>query len=194
MYANVMANKYDKAKALRCPFCREPADDDENKKRMMIRIKANDPAALCHMAVKCYDEGDYDAAFDHFTKAAELGNVDAHCRLGICYHEGEGVEKDEEKVVYHWQKAAIGGHHIARYNLAVIEGEHGNIERSVKHLIIAAKIGEEDSMKLLWTHYSLGNITKEELDATLRTHQAAIDETKSEQRDAGEAFFQRIGL
>ena len=90
-------------------------------------------------------------------------------------------------MVYHWQKAAIGGHHLARYNLAVqIEGENGNFERSVKHLIIAAKLGEEDSMKLLWKHYSHGSITKEDLDATLRTHQAAIDATKSAQRDAAD--------
>ena len=36
-----------------------------------------------------------------------------------------------------------------------------------------------------------GHITKEEYEATLRSHQAAIDATKSAQRDAAEAsgFF-----
>ena len=34
------------------------------------------------------------------------------------------------------------------------------------------------SMKALWRHYSAGNVSKEDLD----THQAAIDETKSEQQ------------
>jgi len=38
-------------------------------------------------------------------------------------------------------------------------------------------------MKELWKHYSHGNITKEDLDATLRSHQAALDAMKSEQRD-----------
>jgi hypothetical protein len=66
------------------------------------------------------------------------------------------------------------------------------MERSVKHLIIAANLGDEDSMKVLWKHYSGGNITKEELDATLRAHHAALDGMKSEQRDAADVAFQII--
>jgi hypothetical protein len=57
----------------------------------------------------------------------------------------------------------------------------------VKHYIIAANLGLEESMKALWKHYSDGNITKEELEATLRAHQAALDEMKSPERDAAEA-------
>jgi hypothetical protein len=57
------------------------------------------------------------------------------------------------------------------------------MERAVKHYIIAANLGYDKSMKALWKHYSEGNITKEDLDATLRTHQAAIDPRKSEQRE-----------
>jgi TPR repeat protein len=120
------------------------------------------------------------------TKAAKLGDADAHYRLGFMYGKGSGVEEDEEKAVYHWEKAAIGGHPDARYNLATIEEKNGNIERSIKHIIIAAKLGDEDSMKALWKHYSAGNITKEDLEVTLRTHHAAIDEMKSEQRDVAE--------
>ncbi len=155
----------------------------------MKRAKANDPAALRQIGYKCYDEGDYDGAFEYYSKAAELGNADAHYRLGNMYGEGEGVEKDEEKAVYHYEKAAIGGHPNARNNLACIEGNNGRMERSVKHFIIAAKLGYDQSMKALWRHYSAGNISKEDLDATLRAHQAAIDAMKSEQRDAAEAVY-----
>ena len=187
-----MSNKHDEVKALRCPFCREVADnDDENEKRTMKRIKANDPAALKEMGVERYHEGDYDTAFDHFTRAAELGNLMAHHQLGVMYYKGHGVEKDEGKAAYHWERAAIGGHPEARYNLAV-EGKNGNIERAVKHFIIAAKLGHEESMKALWRHYSGGNITKENLDATLRTHQAAFTAMKSAQRDAAEAVWKNI--
>jgi TPR repeat protein len=129
----------------------------------------------------------YGSAFEYLSKAAELGDVDAHYRLGIMYRQGIGVEKDEEKEVYHDEKAAIGGHPTARHNLAAIEERKGNIKRSVKHLIIATKIGSDISMKVFWKHYSCGNITKEDLDATLRAHHAAIDEMKSTQRDAAEA-------
>jgi DNA-binding GntR family transcriptional regulator len=54
----------------------------------------------------------------------------------------------------------------------------------VKHFIIAAKLGHTGAMKALWQHYSEGNITKQDLEATLRTHQAAIDAMKSPQREA----------
>ena len=89
--------------------------------------------------------------------------------------------------MYHWEKAAIGGHPGARYFLGISEERNGNMERAVKHFIIAANLGCDDSMKELWGHYSLGNITKEDLDATLRSHQAALVAMKSEQRDVAEA-------
>ena len=169
-----------------CAFCREPAvnSKEENYKRAMKRVKANDPAALTQMGAIRYQEWDYDKAFEYYTKAAELGDIDSHYRLGRMYWKGESVEKDEEKGIYHMEKAAIGGHPLARHNLACIEEEaNGNIERAVKHYIIAANLGFEKSMKELWTFYSAGQITKEDLESTLRSHKAAIDATKSAQRD-----------
>ena len=148
-------------------------------------MKANDPAALNQKGAMLYhQEGDYDDAFEYFTKAAELGFAEAHKSLGVMYRDGEGVEKDEEKAVHYYEKAAIGGHFKSRNNLGAIDMHNGNIERSVKHFIIAANVGFDLSMKALWHHYSDGNITKEDLEATLRTHKAAIDAMKSEDRDA----------
>jgi TPR repeat protein len=157
----------------------------------MKRIKANDPDALSQAGGTCYKEGDYDDAFEYLTKAAELGDSNAHYHLGLMYWKGEGVENDKEKEVYHWEKAAIGGHPFARHNLAWYEEVNGNMKRAVKHLIIAAKLGEEGSMKALWSHYSLGNITKEDLETTLRTHKAAVDATKSPQREKAEVLSLR---
>ena len=104
------------------------------------------------------------------------------------YGEGVGVEKDLEKEVYHNEKAAIGGHPDARYNLAFVEAKNFNTERGVKHMIIAANLGHDNSMKAL-LRYKEGHITKEEYGATLRTHQAAVDATKSAQRDAAEKDY-----
>ena len=176
-----------------CPFCREPAPEHEEgrKKRMMKRIKANDPDAMCEMGTRLYHEGDHDKAFEYWTKAAELEDMDAHYLLSVVYYKGEGVAKDEEKEVYHWEKAAMGGHPIARHNLAVTEERNDNIDRAVKHFIIAANLGYEKSMKELWRHYSDGNIAKGELETTLRTHKAAIDAMKSPQREAVEAWRER---
>ncbi len=175
-----------------CPFCREPfPDDDEDIRfRKMKRIEAGDPAAMSEMGTYCRNEGDYESAFEYFTKAAELGFVEAHYHLGVVYERGRGVKKVKDKEVYHWEKAAIGGHPGARFILGCIEGENRRYERSVKHMVIAAKLGVEESIKALWTHYFDGNITKDDLEATLRAHQAAVDATKSPQRDAAAAAGQ----
>ncbi len=124
----------------RCPFCREPlANDEECNRRLMTRVKAKDPVAMRHMGTKLYHEGDWDSAFEYWTNAAELGDVDAHYEVAVMYRLGVyGVAKDAEKAVYHLEKAAIKGHPKARNNLACVEGENGNIERAVKHFIIAA--------------------------------------------------------
>lgn len=181
--AEIMSNG-----GVRCPFCREPTVFEERNKRIMKRIKANDPAALCEMGTRLYHEGDHDKAFEYWTKAAELGDMEAHYQLGSMYWRGDGVERDEEKAVYHYENAAIGGDPYARHNLGCYEERKGNIERSVKHYIIAANLGHEGSMKALWKHYSAGNITKEKLEVTLRTHQAALDEMKSPEREVAEAW------
>jgi hypothetical protein len=49
-------------------------------------------------------------------------------------------------------------------------------------------------MKALWGYCSAGNITKEELEATLRTHKTAIDEMKSKERDEAEMFIRSYYL
>ncbi len=55
-----------------------------------------------------------------------------------------------------------------------------------------AKLGDESTMNSLWGYYKDRNITKEDLDSTLRTHQAAVDERKSAQRDKAEVALQPI--
>jgi tetratricopeptide (TPR) repeat protein len=177
----------DRVKATACLFCRTPASNmKEYRKRERERIEANDPAVLCYKGVESYNEGDYDKALKYWTKAAELGDAEAHYHLGDTYMKGDGVEKNTGKGVYHYEEAAIGGHPYARGCLACVEIENGNMERAVEHFIIAANLGCGKSTKALLTLYKQGVITKEEYGATLRTHQAAIDATKSAQRDAAE--------
>ena len=172
-----------------CPFCREPIADgsEESDRRRMKRIEANDPAAIRQMAAICDGEGEYDKAFEYCVKAAKLGDLTAHFNIGVMYGDGEGVEKDEEKEVYHYEKAAIGGHPRARFNVGCVEERNGRVDRAVKHFVIAANLGHNGSMEALWDHFKLGNITKTNLEATLRVHHAAIDAMKSPQRDAAAA-------
>ena len=116
---------------------------DENTMR---RAKAHDPFAHHTMGMNYYNEQKYESAFRLFTKAALLGNAEVHFRLATLYHEGKVVENDGEKETYHLKEAAIGGHPEAWYNLAIQEGDNGRPEIAVKHLVIAANLGDARAM------------------------------------------------
>ena len=174
-----------------CPFCREPRPntDEECNKRNMKRVEAGDPVAICQEGFEQCNKGDYISAFEYWSKAIEMGDVEAHFKLALLYHHGEGVERDLGKEIYHMEEAAIGGHPEARYNLGSEEWKNGNTERAVKHFIIAAKQGEDDSIKILLDVFKAGFVSKEDLADALRAHQAAVDATKSPQREEAHRFF-----
>jgi tetratricopeptide (TPR) repeat protein len=177
----------------RCAFCREPLPKSmgEIYKNIKKRIKKNDPVAMNQMGKKHEKEGDYVKAVEYWTKAVELGDVDAHFRFATLYYEGKGAEEDEERAVYHLEKAAIGGHPGARILLADYEIENGRMERAVKHLNIAANLGHDPSLKLIKELFVEGIVIKEGYTAALRGYQAAVNETKSAEREEGEAFYAR---
>ncbi len=173
----------------KCPYCREelPTTEEEADQNMMKRVKASDPDALFYMGRNCIDEGDYEAAFKYWSKAAELGDAEARFSLSIMYQNGDGVEKDLKKEIYHLEEAAISGHATARHDLGFIEEESGRMARAKKHFIIAANLGNHESTKALKDLYADGHVSKEEYAVALRACQAAVDATKSQQRDAAEA-------
>jgi hypothetical protein len=173
-----------------CPFCRQsiPKTQEESKRNKMKRIEKNDPLALYHLGTRRLLDGDYNTAFEYLTKAAELGDVEAHHQLSIMHRKGYGVEKDEEMEIYHLEVAAIGGHPDARYNLGLYEARNRRCERAGKHWIIAANLGCDHSLKGLKECYKVGRVSKDDFAAALRAHQAAVDATKSPQREAAAAL------
>jgi tetratricopeptide (TPR) repeat protein len=169
----------------KCPYCRElvPKTDQEEEKNITKRAKANDPVAIFKMGVKCESEGDFEGAFQYWTKAAGLGEMDAHYNLSVRYQKGMGVEKDKKKEIYHLEEAAIGGHPLARNNLGCYEGNAFRIERAMKHFIIAAKLGYDKALEAVKKGFRVGLVSKDDYEAALRGHQAAVDATKSSQRE-----------
>ena len=157
----------------------------------MKRIEANDPVAMRERGIKYYKKGDYSNAFEYYMKAAKLGDIEAHYKLSIFYVLGHGVEKDEKKQIHHLEEAAIGGYPNARYHLGRIEGGNGRIERAVKHLVIAANQGHDESVEMLRNVYAQDTISKENFAAALRAHQAAVDATKSPQREAAKDIIRK---
>jgi TPR repeat protein len=172
----------------KCLFCREPVPttDEGCDKNRMKRAKANDPLALFYIGQKCDNEGNYEEAFKYYTKAAALGNADAHYNVSVMFRGEGGVEKDKKKEMHHLEEAAMGGHPIARYNRGLHEWWDGRLERAVKHFIIAAKLGHDGALDAVTKRFERGIVSKDDYEAALRGHQAAVDATKSQQRDAAE--------
>ena len=152
----------------------------------MERFKKNDPAAMVEIGTMHYSKKEYGKALEFWAKAAELGDADAHFRLGHLYYCGEGVEKDEKKAVYHLEQAATGGHPFARGYLAEHELRNGRFDRAVKHVIIGANLGCNDNLKFVKDLFVQGVASKEEYAAALRGYQAAVNETKSAERKKAE--------
>ena len=86
------------------------------------------------------------------------------------YRDGEGVEKDSAEKKALLEKAAIAGFPYARNNLAYAQANNGRIDRAVKHWIISAKLGDDQSIKALKACYKQGHVSKDEFASALRAY------------------------
>jgi TPR repeat protein len=162
---------------------------EEYEKKRMKRVKKNDPAAIREVGKKHYYEGDYETAFKYYTKAAALGDAEAYFNLSCMYKDGQGVEKDKEKEMFHLEEAAIGGHPTARNSLGAVEANNGRYERARKHFLIASNLGYHDSLSNLKRLYAEGYASKEDYAGALHAYQAAVNATKSSDRDQAEEYI-----
>ena len=179
-----------------CPFCRTPAPDntdDEIVEQMKKRMEFGDAEAIYNLGCWYYN-GRYGLPQDHakalelLHRAAKLGNAKSYYNIGIAYMRGDGVERNEKKAVHYWELAAMGGHATARYNLGVFEVQAGNMDRVIKHHMIAAGCGYTVSLDLIKQMFMNGDATKDDYAKALRAYQEYLVEIKSPQRNEAAAF------
>ena len=178
----------------KCPFCRAPTpdSDEEFNERLQKRVELDDAEAIFTLGCNYFDGDDgftqnYDKAFELFVRAGELGHADAYCCVGSAYENGHGVEIDEKKANHYYKLAAIGGDVDARYNLGNNELRAGNMNRALKHYMIAAGGGDDNSLKQIQQLYKNGHATKDDYAKALRAYQTYLAEIKSTQRDKAAA-------
>ena len=193
MYA---VNKMDREG--KCPFCRVPVPESyeeiiESTKR---RMEAGDAKAIRNLGC-CYNEDpgrvygipqDQAKALELWHRAADLGSTKAYYNIGNAYLDGRGVERDMKMAVHYWELAALGGDAMARHNLGISENRAGNMNRALRHLMIAAGCGYDLSLKKIRELYVNGHATKDDYANALRAHQKYVDGIKSAQRDKAAAF------
>ncbi|EJK51199.1 hypothetical protein THAOC_29650, partial [Thalassiosira oceanica] len=158
---------------------------------IQARVLKKDPAAINYLGGK-YRFGlglrlqkDTRKAVELWTEAAELGSTEALYNLGVAYEYGVGVQQDMAKAVEFYRKAAMQGHDLARHNLGGCEVRRGNHDRAVRHFLIAAKMGCEESVAYMKRAFMAGAglATKEQYAKALKEYQDAVEEMKSHDRD-----------
>ena len=174
-----------------CPFCRSPAatSDWEQLERLKKRVDADDADAINSLGCHYYYGRlgllqDCDKANELWLRAVVLGHANAHFNVAVSYDNGEGVERDVEKARHYYALAAIRGNVVARHNLGTIETRAGNIHRAVKHYMIAAGAGYDNSLMVIRESFLNGYVSRRDFEKALRSHKEATNEMKSDQRDA----------
>ena len=188
-------NKVDIVKQNQCAFCRvvAPKTDEEIMKRIMKRVEVNHEKAIADLG-SYYRYGIYGMpqdstkALELFHRSVGLGYAEAYNGIGYAYELGEGVEVDMEKANHYYELAAIGGSATARHYLGVNEAKAGNIDRALKHFMIAVGGGYADSPNKIRDLYTSGQATKDDYTRALEAYQEYLLEIKSEQRDEAAAF------
>ena len=181
----------------KCPFCRSltPFSHEEVVDQLKKRIEVGDARAMYNLG-GYYSDGiggfpqDRAKALELWHRAAELGYVHSYYNIGFAYHNGRAVARDETKATHYWELAAIGGNAEARYNIGSIEVQAlaGNMDRALKHFMIAVEGGYNESLNTIQRMYSNGYATRDDYANALRAYQAYLEEIKSDQRDKAFAF------
>ncbi|KAL7526153.1 hypothetical protein ACHAXR_001346, partial [Thalassiosira sp. AJA248-18] len=150
VYADIIAGRSTEGI---CPFCRAPAATslEEAFEKAEKRIEVGDAVAMDRLGFG-YSTGqcapqDYKKALELWHQSAKLGCAASHGNIASVYRKGEGVEKDMKKAKYHWELGAMGGDVSARHNLGFVEGKAGNMIRAMKHFMISAGFGDDESLK-----------------------------------------------
>ena len=191
-YAPVYDNQGNKVGEKKCPYCRTLAatSEEEAIERFKKRVDAGDAVAIYNVG-GFYRDGlcgfpqDYRKALELHHRN-ELG-IRSYNHIGIAYELGQGVEVDMEKANYYYKLAAMRGDVEARHNLGNNEEKAGNMDRALKHYMIAIRGGHSNSLNRIKLLYSEGHATKEGYSAALRSYQVYLDEIKSPQRDKAAA-------
>ena len=132
---------------------------------------------------------DFDKAMELWLRAGEIGYAASYGSIGNAYQLGEGAERDTKKAKHYWELAAKRGDVEARHNLGANEGNACNIDRAVKHFMISAIAGLDESVKEIQKCFMKGYATKNDFENALRSHKESKDEMRSDQREAADAFY-----
>ena len=137
--------------------------------------------------------------FEGYKARAERGDPVAQFNLGVCYHNGEGVAKDQVQAVKWFRKAADQGRASAQFNLAVCyhngEGVAKDQVEAVKWIRKAADQGYAEAQDKLGVCYNRGEgVAKDQVEAVKWIRKAADQGLASAQGNLGFCYRNGEGV
>jgi len=100
-----------------------------------------------------------------------------------CFGEGHGVNIDAAKEKHYLKVAAKRGDMLGRHCLGMVEWNGGNKSLAMKHWLISAAAGHDESLRQIKEGFMNGFVNRDEYAYALRTHQKVRDDAQSEERD-----------
>ena len=89
-----------------------------------------------------------------------------------------------KKAKFHFEVAAMAGDEEAGCNLGFMEYKSGNVERDLKHWMIAVSAGYYEAMYHLQIEFEQCFISRAQIDSTLIAYNNSCAKMRSEARDA----------
>ena len=186
---------------LTCAFCREPVpgSDEDCLGYVRKRVELKDPEALRGLALK-YGYGEVGLPLDQakcielLRESADVGCPASHNQLGTFHLRGMmGLEQNEEKAFKYFEKAAEGGHIVARHNLGCAIDANGDRLAAMRHWRLAASGGHKKSMGALIFCFEGGLYHHTDLAETAQAFYLARAEMSSKDRDEYIKYLKFIG-
>ena len=147
-------------------------------------------------------KGDFEAAANHFKRAAIGGDPKSQYNLGLMYERGDGVDQDFAQATHLYKQAAAQGHAAAQYNSGLMyangKGVLQDYAEAVRLFKLAAEKGISVAQFNLGVMYHLGKgVLQDYLQAHMWMNLAAVsgykDAPKARDVIAAKMTSQQIG-
>lgn len=139
----------------------------------------------------------------YFKIAAELGHMEAQYKLGVCYANGSGIELDNTKALYWFEKAADQGYIRALYNTGYIYKRlnSSNADYIFREVVEKTKLlldsheSDSDASSILGICLLQGyGVMKNEKEAFIYLRRAAENGNSNAQAYLGYCYYCGIGV
>ena len=186
-----------------CPFCRGCPSQRREIELLEERVQKGNGAAAYELA-RHYLEGnlgldqDEVKAVELYHRAADMGSARADLWLSHAYASGEDLVKlDFNKAKMYAERAVKQNYPQARTVLALLaitpKETNKQIQVALQHYMFGAKAGCKKHMDRVWKFFYGGDISKEDLEDTLRKYHQSCENMNSEARERYAAWEKAKG-